>query len=69
MIITLEQLRESLLAVKNYITNILPTKVSDLDNDINFVSDANYVHTDNNYTSAEKIKLTGIENNAQKNVI
>ena len=55
------------------ITN--PTSTSDLltDGDIgvtvqgfnsNTVIDASYVHTDNNYTSAEKTKLTGIETGA-----
>ena len=32
------------------------------------VQDASYVHTDNNYTTAEKTKLTGIEDGAQVNV-
>lgn len=32
-----------------------------------FVSDANYVHTDNNYTTAEKDKLSGIEAGAEVN--
>ena len=42
----------------NKIANIsVPTKTSDLTNDSNLVSDANYVHTDNNYTTAEKSKL------------
>lgn len=35
----------------------------------NIVQDANYVHTDNNYTTAEKNKLSGIASNAQVNVI
>ena len=35
----------------------------------NLVQDANYVHTDNNYTTAEKNKLSGIAPNAQVNVI
>lgn len=35
----------------------------------NLVQDANYVHTDNNYTTAEKNKLGGIESGAQVNVI
>ena len=34
-----------------------------------FVSDANYTHTDNNYTTAEKNKLSGIASGAQANVI
>lgn len=47
----------------------VPTKLSDLSNDGNFVTDANYVHTDNNYTTAEKNKLSGIAAGAQANVI
>ena len=38
----------------------VPTKLSQLTNDINAVSDANYVHTDNNYTTIEKTKLNDI---------
>ena len=37
-----------------------PAKTSDLTNDSNFVSDANYVHTDNNYTTTEKNKLADL---------
>lgn len=47
----------------------VPTKTSDITNDNNFVSDANYVHTDNNYTTAEKNKLSGIAAGAQVNKI
>lgn len=47
----------------------IPTKTSDITNDSNFVSDANYVHTDNNYTTTEKNKLSGIASGAQANVI
>lgn len=46
----------------------IPTKISDLDNDNNTVTDANYVHTDSNYTSAEKTKLASVEAGAQANV-
>jgi Cu/Ag efflux protein CusF len=35
----------------------------------NYVQDANYVHTDSNYTAAEKTKLAGIAEGAQVNVI
>ena len=35
---------------------------------VNLVQDADYVHTDNNYTSAEKAKLSGIEAGAEVNV-
>ena len=41
---------------------------SDLTNDSAFVSDASYVHTDNNYTSTEKTKLAGIATGAEVNV-
>ena len=47
----------------------IPTKLSDLSNDGNFVTDASYVHTDNNYTAAEKSKLAAIEASADVNVI
>lgn len=40
----------------------VPTKISELTNDDNTVKDANYVHTDNNYTLTEKQKLQGLEN-------
>lgn len=50
------------------ITLPIPTKTSDLTNDSDFVSDANYVHTDNNFTTAEKNKLSGIEAGAEVNV-
>lgn len=46
----------------------LPTKTSDITNDSNFVVDADYVHTDNNYTTAEKNKLAGIAAGAEVNV-
>ena len=38
----------------------LPRKTSDLTNDSNFVSDAHYVHTEENYTTVEKTKLNGL---------
>lgn len=41
---------------------ILPTKTSDLQNDSNFVADVNYIHTDNNFTAAEKKKLGTLAN-------
>jgi hypothetical protein len=47
----------------------IPTKTSDLTNDSNFPSDANYVHTDQNFTGALKDKLDGIAAGAQVNVI
>ena len=47
----------------------VPTQTSHLTNNSNFVSDANYVHTDSNYTAAEKTKLEGIESGAEENVV
>ena len=49
-------------------STVIPTETSDLVNDSNFVSDASYVHTDNNFTTAEKNKLAGIESGAEVNV-
>ena len=40
----------------------IPTKLTQLENDGNFVKDANYVHTDNNFTTGEKEKLASLEN-------
>lgn len=58
------------VTVTNKIANIeVPTNLSDLTNDGNFVSDASYVHTDNNYTAEEKSKLSGIAAGAQVNKI
>ena len=45
----------------------IPEKTSDLTNNSNFPSDANYVHTDNNYTTTEKNKLNGIAAGAEVN--
>lgn len=38
----------------------IPTKLSELTNDEDFVSDSSYVHTDENFTSAEKTSLAQI---------
>lgn len=46
----------------------IPTKTSDISNDSGFVEDKNYVHTDENFTSAEKTKLGGISDGAEANV-
>lgn len=46
----------------------VPTKTSDLTNDSNFAVDANYVHTDNNFTTTLKNKLNGIATGAEVNV-
>lgn len=56
--------------IKNLFSSIVvPTKTSDLTNDSGFVSDENYVHTDNNYTTSEKTKLAGVATGAEANVI
>lgn len=47
----------------------IPSKTSDLTNDSDFVSDASYVHTDSNFTSAEKTKLAGIATGANKTTV
>ena len=47
----------------------IPTKLSDLTNDSNFISDNNYVHTDNNFTNNLKNKLDGIESEATKTIV
>ena len=53
------------LPVSNKTVNVgVPTATSDLTNDSNFPSDANYVHTDNNFTDTLKSKLDGIESGA-----
>lgn len=44
------------------ITALIPTKTSQLTNDDHIVKDANYVHTDNNYTDEDKGKLDGLDN-------
>ena len=40
----------------------IPTTTSQLSNDSNFVEDADYVHTDENFTTALKGKLDGLNN-------
>lgn len=47
----------------------IPTKLSELGNDGNFVQDAAYKHTDNNYTDAEKTKVAGVAAGAQVNTL
>lgn len=45
----------------------VPTKMSQLTNDNDTVTDANYVHTDNNFTAAEKEKLASLGNGGDSN--
>jgi len=63
--VSLDKLSHFLLKLKE----IIPTKTSELTNDSNYVSDAKYVHTDANFTAAEKEKLEGIATGANKTVI
>lgn len=57
------------LAINDTTVDIqVPTKTSDLTNDSDFVVDANYVHTDNNFTTTLKNKLNGIAAGAEVNV-
>lgn len=62
------QTLQSILAGLNQnIANVqkaIPTKLSQLQNDDHTVKDAKYVHTDNNYTTADKNKLAGVAENA-----
>ena len=46
----------------------IPASLSELENDTDFVSDPNYIHTDNNYSAADKEKLDGVQAGAQVNV-
>lgn len=57
-----ENLAAMLAALESKITAKIPTKLSQLSNDGNFVQDTNYVHTDNNFTTPEKKKLAGLAN-------
>jgi len=41
----------------------IPTALSQLDNDANYVQDADYVHTDNNFTDEDKAAIGGIPEN------
>lgn len=52
----------------SYIKNkpSIPSKTSDLTNDTNFVEDADYVHTDNNYTTADKNSVATIKDKVDK---
>lgn len=54
--------------LESEITGLIPTKLSQLQNDNNTVLDASYIHTDNNYSTGEKNKLGGIADNANNYV-
>lgn len=50
------------------VTVNVPTALSELTNDANYVRDASYVHTDSNFTASEKTKLAGVSAGAEVNV-
>lgn len=54
---------------KNSFNSSTTFNVGDWDIPANLVQDASYVHTDNNYTTNEKDKLSGISAGAQVNTI
>lgn len=53
----LKELRELVFNNKSRLDNL---KLSQIQNDDNYVQDSNYVHTDNNYTSSDKSKVDTI---------
>ena len=46
----------------------IPNKTSDLTNDSDFIVDANYVHTDNNYTNSDKTIVNNVTSNLANKV-
>lgn len=57
-----------LLYVYQKIKGEMPSKMSELTNDSNYVQDANYVHTEENFSTELKGKLNGVEAGAEANV-
>lgn len=54
-----EKIGDTEINLSNYaLKTEIKTKTSELTNDSNFVSDSSYVHTDNNYSSTEKEKVS-----------
>lgn len=51
---------------KNIGVQAIPVNLSDLTNDSGFVEDKNYVHTDNNYTTADKNSVATIGDKVDK---
>lgn len=50
-------------------TTKIPSKTSDLTNDSNFVTDASYVHTDNNFTTTLKNRINTLTDSYIKSLI
>ena len=67
--VTYDNLNHFVVVEHEWITKRIPTKTSDITNDSNYVSDASYVHTDNNYSADEKNKLAGVEAGANKTTV
>lgn len=57
-----------LLYVYQKIKNEMPSKMSELNNDSNYVQDSSYVHTEENFSTELKGKLNGVEAGAEANV-
>lgn len=65
---TVAELGLTLLEKIREVREDVPTALSQLTNDANYVQDASYVHTDNNFTTALEDKLNNIESGAEVNV-
>ena len=57
-----QSLTAMLSDLQSNIVNLIPTKMSQLQNDADYVIDKYYTHTDNNFTNQEKQKLESLEN-------
>jgi hypothetical protein len=57
-----------LLYVYQKIKGEMPSKMSELTNDSNYVQDASYVHTEENFSTELKGKLNGVAAGAEVNV-
>ena len=44
------------------VNKTIPTKLSELENDMNFITDSEYQHTDNNFTNEHKEIVESIDN-------
>lgn len=55
--------------MRTEIVALIPARLTQLANDGNFVRDAAYVHTDNNFTAACKTRLDSIETGANRTVV
>ena len=67
--VTYDNLNHFTVVEHEWVAAKIPTKMSELANDGYFVADASYVHTDSNYTLAEKEKLAAVEAGANKTTV